>query len=156
VWLIKHRRRRNEISEHSSDYVSLIGPTVLRHIAAWQRGGLSQAEYCAQQAVNIRTFTARLSEYRKLPDATLAALVPIQVTRSKPLDATAIVLVHAQGHRLELSSSVPAGLGGRVITMPGLIDYPAQIWLAVAPVDMRRGLDGLSAIEQQSLGPLLY
>lgn len=36
--------------------------------------------------------------------------------------------------------------------MSGLIDYPAQIWLAVAPVDMRRGLDGLSAIVQQSLG----
>jgi transposase len=36
--------------------------------------------------------------------------------------------------------------------MPGLIDYPAQIWVAVAPVDMRRGLDGLSAIVQQSLG----
>lgn len=35
--------------------------------------------------------------------------------------------------------------------MSGLIDYPAQIWLAVVPVDMRRGLDGLSAIVQQSL-----
>lgn len=38
--------------------------------------------------------------------------------------------------------------------MPGLIDFPGQIWLAVAPVDMRRGLDGLSAIVQQSLGAL--
>jgi transposase len=36
--------------------------------------------------------------------------------------------------------------------MPGLIASPAQIWLAVAPVDMRRGLDGLTAIVQQSLG----
>ena len=36
--------------------------------------------------------------------------------------------------------------------MSGLIDSPAQIWLAVAPVYMRRGLDGLSAIVQQSLG----
>jgi transposase len=36
--------------------------------------------------------------------------------------------------------------------MSGLIEYPAQIWVAVAPVDMRRGLDGLSAIVQQSLG----
>lgn len=34
--------------------------------------------------------------------------------------------------------------------MSGLIDTPGQIWLAVAPVDMRRGLDGLSAIVQQS------
>jgi transposase len=36
--------------------------------------------------------------------------------------------------------------------MSGLIESPAQIWMAVAPVDMRRGLDGLSAIVQQSLG----
>ena len=36
--------------------------------------------------------------------------------------------------------------------MSGLIENPGQIWLAVEPVDMRRGLDGLSAIVQQSLG----
>jgi len=36
--------------------------------------------------------------------------------------------------------------------MPGLIEAPAQIWLALAPVDMRRGIDGLSAIVQQGLG----
>ena len=33
-----------------------------------------------------------------------------------------------------------------------LIESPAQIWLAVEPVDMRRGIDGLSAIVQQRLG----
>lgn len=36
--------------------------------------------------------------------------------------------------------------------MPGLIATPAQIWLAVDPVDMRRGIDGLSAYVQQALG----
>jgi transposase len=36
--------------------------------------------------------------------------------------------------------------------MSGLIASPAQIWVAVAPVDMRRGLDGLSMIVQHSLG----
>lgn len=36
--------------------------------------------------------------------------------------------------------------------MSGLIERPAQIWLAVEPVDMRRGVDGLSAIVQQRLG----
>ncbi|WP_396643663.1 IS66 family insertion sequence element accessory protein TnpB [Methylomonas sp. 2B] len=35
--------------------------------------------------------------------------------------------------------------------MSGLIETPAQIWVAVVPVDMRRGLDGLSAIVQQNL-----
>ena len=34
---------------------------------------------------------------------------------------------------------------------------PAQVWLVVEPVDMRLGIDGLSARIQQSLGrsPLL-
>ena len=36
--------------------------------------------------------------------------------------------------------------------MPGLIANPPLIWLAVAPVDMRRGIDGLSSIVQQALG----
>ncbi len=36
--------------------------------------------------------------------------------------------------------------------MSGLIGSPVQIWLAIAPVDMRRGIDGLSAIVQQALG----
>jgi len=36
--------------------------------------------------------------------------------------------------------------------MPGLIAYPPQIWLVVAPVDMRRGIDGLSSMVQQALG----
>ena len=33
-----------------------------------------------------------------------------------------------------------------------MIASPAQIWLVVEPVDMRRGMDGLSAIVQQALG----
>jgi transposase len=36
--------------------------------------------------------------------------------------------------------------------MSGLITNPAVIWLAVAPVDMRRGIDGLSMLVQQALG----
>ena len=36
--------------------------------------------------------------------------------------------------------------------MPGLITNPAAIWLAVAPLDMRRGIDGLSMLVQQALG----
>lgn len=36
--------------------------------------------------------------------------------------------------------------------MPGLIANPGQIWLSVAPVDLRRGIDGLSTLAQQALG----
>nr|WP_256203782.1 IS66 family insertion sequence element accessory protein TnpB [Nitrosomonas sp. Nm58] len=35
--------------------------------------------------------------------------------------------------------------------MPGLIIHPGQIWLVAEPVDMRRGIDGLSMIVQQAL-----
>jgi len=43
-------------------------------------------------------------------------------------------------------------VAGGVIALPGLVAAPAQIWLAVTPVDMRRGIDGLSSIVQQALG----
>jgi transposase len=33
-----------------------------------------------------------------------------------------------------------------------MIGEPLQIWLAVTPVDMRRGIDGLSMIVQDALG----
>ena len=36
--------------------------------------------------------------------------------------------------------------------MSGLSAVPAQIWLAIAPVDMRKGIDSLSCIVQQTLG----
>jgi transposase len=39
-----------------------------------------------------------------------------------------------------------------IATEVGLIGTPSQIWLAAALVDMRRGIDGLSAIVQQGLG----
>jgi transposase len=36
--------------------------------------------------------------------------------------------------------------------MSGLITHTGQIWMVVEPVDMRRGIDGLSMIVQQALG----
>jgi transposase len=33
-----------------------------------------------------------------------------------------------------------------------MIGEPSAIWLVVTPVDMRRGIDGLSAIVQETLG----
>ncbi len=36
--------------------------------------------------------------------------------------------------------------------MPVLISNPGCIWLSVTPVDLRRGIEGLSGLVQQSLG----
>lgn len=84
-----------------------------QHIEAWQRSGLSQAEYCKQQQIDVRTFTARLSDYRRLSEADSVAFIPVQVeptgSASEATPATAaIIFIHNHGHRLELSSSVSA------------------------------------------------
>ena len=42
-------------------------------------------------------------------------------------------------------------VAGGIAEMLGLIANPGKIWLAVEPVDMRRGIDGLSMVVQQSL-----
>jgi hypothetical protein len=76
-----------------------------QHIEAWQRSGLSQAAYCAEQQLNVRTFTARLSDYRKLSRLDSTALIPVQI---KLAVTEVIVFTHAQGHRLELPASTSA------------------------------------------------
>lgn len=78
-----------------------------QHIEAWQRSGLPQAKYCAKHQLNARSFGARLSDYRKLPQSDSAALIPVQVAPTEALD-TAIIFTHVQGHRLELPVSVSA------------------------------------------------
>lgn len=85
-----------------------------QHIDNWQTSGLSQAEYCAQQRINVRTFTARLSDSRKQPAADSVVLVPVRIEKTErdsiaAPTAAAIVFTHAHGHRLELPPSVSAG-----------------------------------------------
>ncbi len=77
------------------------------HIEAWQRSGLSQAAYCAEQQLNVRTFSARLSDSRKLPQLDSTALIPVQI-QPQPAVTEVMVFTHAQGHRLELPASTPA------------------------------------------------
>ena len=84
-----------------------------RHIEAWQSSGLSQAEYCRQNGINVGTFAARLSDSRKRPVADSVALVPVQIESSSPTAvtppvATSMVFTHTQGHRLEFPPSVSA------------------------------------------------
>ncbi|MDD5277864.1 MAG: IS66 family insertion sequence element accessory protein TnpB [Methylovulum sp.] len=77
------------------------------HIEAWQASGLAQADYCRQQQLNPKTFSARLCEYRRgkpvSPPSPAFIPVQVQVPASEPL-----VLRHAGGHRLELPSGISA------------------------------------------------
>jgi hypothetical protein len=81
------------------------------HIEVWQGSGLSQAAYCRQHQLNSRTFTARLSDYRRETGEANLALIPVRVTKtSEELnpEAKKIVLHCIQGHRLELPETVSA------------------------------------------------
>jgi hypothetical protein len=75
------------------------------HIEAWQSSGMTQFDYCHQHQLNVRTFGARLSDYRKLSQSTTTALIPVQV---EPVTSDGIIFTHAQGHRLALPASVSA------------------------------------------------
>jgi len=83
-----------------------------QHIENWQSSGLSQFEYCLQQRINAGTFAARLCEYRKLDAVESFALVPVQIEPAEPESVAtsvgATIIFTYAGHRLELSSSVPA------------------------------------------------
>lgn len=81
-----------------------------QHIEAWQESGLPQAAYCEQQQLKMGTFSARLSEYRRVNQAQPPALIPVQVEQAAPTLAVSpgMVFVHTNGHRLELPASVSA------------------------------------------------
>lgn len=76
-----------------------------QHIEAWQSSGMTQVDYCRQYQLNVRTFGARLSDYRKSAQSNSAALIPVQV---EPATAEALVFTDVHGHRLTLPTTVSA------------------------------------------------
>jgi hypothetical protein len=75
-------------------------------IESWQGNDLTQAEYCRQQTINIKTFAARLSEYRHQQKADQAVLIPIIVDEAAKPAPEKIILHCSKGHRLELPGTV--------------------------------------------------
>jgi hypothetical protein len=80
-----------------------------RHVEAWRESSLSQADYCRQQDLNPKTFSAWTR--RELPmgkDAPLE-LITVQVLPSVPAATTetSVMLRFPQGACLELSTAAP-------------------------------------------------
>jgi hypothetical protein len=83
-----------------------------QHIELWQNSDLSQADYCQQEGLNRKTFSARLSEFRSSRSPTSSVLIPIQVEAM----ATGRIVLHiAKGHRLELPTSVSVSWLGELL-----------------------------------------
>jgi hypothetical protein len=75
------------------------------HIQAWQESGLTQAAYCRQHGLSAKTFSGRLHYFRSREVSPAPELIPVQVL-APPSGTEGVVLRHAQGHRLELPTTV--------------------------------------------------
>jgi transposase-like protein len=96
------------------------------HIEAWQTSGMSQAAYCREHGLNTRTFGNWVRKHRAGQVIRSPELVPVTI-KPMPVPANTLRLCWSQGdHVLELPSTV-------------------------SPVDMRRGIDGLSTLVIQAL-----
>jgi hypothetical protein len=80
------------------------------HFEAWERSGLTQKVYCQQHQLNIRSFTARLSEHRRQGNPSMPKIIPVEIeTTGAVAKEVGFIWLHlAQGHRLELPESVSA------------------------------------------------
>ncbi|MCK9638242.1 MAG: IS66 family insertion sequence element accessory protein TnpB [Methylobacter tundripaludum] len=80
-----------------------------RHVKAWRESGLSQADYCRQQGINPKTFSAWARRALPIDKNTPLDVVSVQVAPSPPTaaaEAGAIFLRLAHGVQLELSTAV--------------------------------------------------
>ena len=75
----------------------------IQHLNNWQNSGMSQAAYCREHQLNVKTFAARLHDFRN--QESTSAFIPVQVQEP----ATALLVLHTgHGSRLELPITVSA------------------------------------------------
>jgi transposase len=119
-----------------------------QHIDLRHNSGLTQAGYCQQEGLNRKTFSARLSEYRSRRSPRPPVLIPIQVKSS-------CTMPKATGWNCRHPCRFPGwasclGVWTNTEPRPDLAGRSAGRYTHGAQV--RRGIDGLSMIVEQSLG----
>jgi len=80
-----------------------------QHVASWRASGLTQADYCRQQAINPKTFSKWTRDELHLDQDIPFQVIPVQVAPSPEIAAapTPLILRFKQGTQLELSTAVP-------------------------------------------------
>jgi hypothetical protein len=80
-----------------------------RHVEAWRESGLNQADYCRQQGLNPKTFSAWARRALPVDKNTSQDVVFVPVTPSPPAataETSVIMLRFPHGAQLELSTAV--------------------------------------------------
>ena len=80
----------------------------LNHIENWQYSDLSQAAYCRQHDLNAKSFSGRLSEFRKQQNATSPELIPVQVNVDEEPSSINNLVLTVNNCRLELPAPISA------------------------------------------------
>ena len=80
----------------------------IEHIKAWQASGLTQAVYCQQHGLNVKTFSRWFKAYRLSKQPTKPLLIPVEI---KPAADTSpatesLWLRLPKGHSLELPGNI--------------------------------------------------
>jgi hypothetical protein len=91
------------------------------HLQAWERSGLTQAAYCAQHALNAKTFSrwrSRILAGEPTIHSTELTLVPVNIGTRTPVGQATIQLHSPGGWRIELTNAPGAGLGDLLRQLP--------------------------------------
>jgi len=80
----------------------------INHIEAWQNSDQNQASYCRQHKLNAKSFSGRISEYKKQSASLSPALIPVQVTATEQPSLSYVVVFTKQDYQLELPSTISA------------------------------------------------
>jgi hypothetical protein len=80
----------------------------LQHVTTWRAADMSQAEYCRQQGINPKTFSAWVRNESRLDKRPPLEVIPVQVTPSTEavVMPTPLTLRFKHGMQLELSTAV--------------------------------------------------
>lgn len=74
------------------------------HLEAWERNGLTQAGYCENHGLSIKTFQRWRSKERAMAKPSTVTLVPVRV--SAPTRSGGVQLHSPGGWRIELDGSL--------------------------------------------------
>ena len=130
------------------------------HVRAWRRSGLTQAAYCEKHELNRHTLAYWCSQTgrqgRLSNTAAAAQFVPLRVKDAVRVEkdrsgAGGAGIVVAERNARTYCSGSRCGTGLRQCWDRQMLT-PSSWWIAVAPVDLRRGMDGLLATVVSELG----
>ena len=80
-----------------------------RHVEAWRESGLTQADYCRQQGLHPKTFSAWTRRELSMDKDAPLKLIAVQVAPSVSAASAqaSVMLRFPHGIQLELSTAVP-------------------------------------------------